>query len=70
MDMTMFDVTDTDAALGDVVTLLGHDGADTITVAELSEQSELSPYEILTGLRLRLPRRYVGEEQVRAMAAA
>ena len=70
MDMTMFDVTDTDAALGDIVTLLGRDGADTITVAELSEQSELSPYEILTGLRLRLPRRYVGEEQVRAMAAA
>ncbi|MDQ6633584.1 MAG: alanine racemase [Gemmatimonadota bacterium] len=70
MDMTMFDVTDTDAALGDLVTLLGRDGTDTITVSELSAQSELSPYEILTGLRLRLPRRYVGEEQVRAVAAA
>ena len=37
MDMTMFDVTDTDAALGDVVTLLGPDGDDVITVAELAE---------------------------------
>ena len=60
MDMTMFDVTDTDAALGDVVTLLGRadGGADVITVAELSELCELSPYEVLTGLKLRLPRRY------------
>jgi alanine racemase len=58
MDMTMFDVTETDAALGDLVTLLGRDHDDLITVAELSAQAELSPYELLTGLRLRLPRRY------------
>jgi alanine racemase len=63
MDMTMFDVTGTDAALGDLVTLLGRDGADVITVGELGERSELSPYEILTGLRERLPRRYVNAEQ-------
>jgi alanine racemase len=59
MDMTMFDVTGTDAALGDVVTLLGRDGGDAITVSELAAGGELSPYELLTGLRLRLPRRYV-----------
>jgi len=63
MDMTMFDVTGTDAALGDVVTLLGRDGGDVITIAELGERSELSPYEILTGLRERLPRRYVNVAQ-------
>jgi alanine racemase len=63
MDMTMFDVTDTQAALGDVVTLLGRDGGEVITVAELAQRSELSPYEILTGLRERLPRRYVHVEQ-------
>lgn len=63
MDMTMFDVTDTDAALGDVVTLLGCDGGDTITVAELAALAELSPYEVLTGLKLRLPRRYAEEQQ-------
>ncbi len=59
MDMTMFDVTDTEAALGDLVTLLGRDGDDIITVSELAAQSEISAYEILTGLRLRLPRRYI-----------
>jgi alanine racemase len=59
MDMTMFDVTETDAALGDLVTLLGRDGDDVVTVSELAALSEISAYEILTGLRLRLPRRYV-----------
>jgi alanine racemase len=63
MDMTMFDVTGTDAALGDVVTLLGRDGGDVITITELADWSELSPYEVLTGLRERLPRRYTNEEQ-------
>jgi alanine racemase len=58
MDMTMFDVTDHDAALGDPVTLLGRDGEDVITVSELAALGEISPYELLTGLRLRLPRRY------------
>jgi alanine racemase len=62
MDMTMFDVTDTDAALGDAVTLLGREGDDLITVSELATAAELSPYEILIGLQLRLPRRYANEE--------
>ena len=62
MDMTMFDVTDTDAALGDLVTLLGRDGGDVITVSEMAAAAELSAYEILTGLKLRLPRRYVADE--------
>jgi alanine racemase len=56
MDMTMLDVTGTDAALGDVVTLLGRDGGDVVTVSELAALGELSPYELLTGLRERLPR--------------
>ena len=58
MDMTMLDVTGTTAALGDLVTLLGEDGGDTITVSELAATSDVSPYEILTGLKLRLPREY------------
>jgi alanine racemase len=62
MDMTMFDVTDTEAALGDLVTLLGRDGGDVITVSEMAAAAELSAYEILTGLKLRLPRRYVADE--------
>jgi alanine racemase len=59
MDMTMIDVTDVPCETGDVVTLLGRDGNEVIEVAELAEASGLSPYEILTGLRQRLPRRYV-----------
>jgi alanine racemase len=68
MDMTMLDVTDTDAALGDVVTLLGRDGDDVITVAELAELGELSPYELLTGLRTRLPRIHRDAEEAEAAA--
>jgi alanine racemase len=62
MDMTMFDVTDTDAALGDLVTLLGRDRGDVVTVSDIAAAAELSPYEVLTGLKLRLPRRYHDDE--------
>jgi alanine racemase len=59
MDMTMIDVTDAPCETGDVVTLAGRDGDQLIEVAELAEASGLSPYELLTGLRQRLPRRYL-----------
>jgi alanine racemase len=59
MDMTMLDVTDVPCEIGDVVTLMGSDGRDRIDVSELAGVGELSPYELLTGLRGRLPRRYV-----------
>jgi alanine racemase len=58
MDMTMLDVTDVACEIGDVVTLAGRDGAELIELSELAEASGLSPYELLTGLRQRLPRRY------------
>jgi alanine racemase len=61
MDMTMVDVTDAPCELGDVVTLLGREGDEEISIQEMSEASDLSPYELLTGLRLRLPRRYAGD---------
>ena len=60
MDMTMVDVTDKPCATGDVVTLLGRDGDALIPVADLAAAGGFSPYEILTGLRGRLPRVYVG----------
>lgn len=59
MDMTMVDVTDIDCKVGDVATLLGADGNDRIDVNDLAALGELSPYEVLTGLRGRLPRRYI-----------
>jgi len=62
MDMTMIDVTDVQCAVGDVATLIGGDGSATLTVAEVAQMGDLSPYELLTGLRGRLPRLYVGAD--------
>ncbi|HVX40105.1 MAG TPA: alanine racemase C-terminal domain-containing protein, partial [Gemmatimonadaceae bacterium] len=62
MDMTMIDVTDVPCAIGDAATLIGADGNDRIDVAELATMAQMSPYELLTGLRGRLPRRYIDEE--------
>jgi alanine racemase len=59
MDMTMVDVTDHACKVGDVITMLGRDGKALISVKDLAAASQLSPYEILTGLRGRLPRMYV-----------
>ena len=60
MDMTMVDVTDVPCEVGDVATLLGADGKERLDVAAVAEAAALSPYELLTGLRSRLPRRFLG----------
>ena len=60
MDMTMVDVTGLACAVGDVATLLGASGARVLTVAGVAARGELSPYELLVGLRLRLGHRYHG----------
>lgn len=59
MDMTMVDVTDADCSAGDVATLLGTDGSKSLDPEQVASAANLSPYELLTGLRQRLPRRYV-----------
>ena len=45
-----------DAAVGDVVTLVGEDGAERIAVDDVAAQAGTIGYEILTGLGGRLPR--------------
>ncbi len=61
MDMTMCDVTDVPCAVGDVVTLLGRDGDRLLTAEQVAETADfMSPYELLTGLRQRVPRVYRG----------
>jgi alanine racemase len=60
MDMTMLDVTDIPCQLGDVATLVGAEGGRVLTVDEVARTAEMSPYELLTGLRARLERLYVG----------
>lgn len=60
MDMIMLDVTDTKADTGDVVTMIGDPRATdaAIDVASIAAFASMSPYELLTGLRSRLPRTY------------
>jgi alanine racemase len=58
MDMTMVDVTGVTCKPGDVATLVGSSGGDCLTVADVAATAELSPYELLTGLRARVPRIY------------
>jgi alanine racemase len=71
MDMTMFDLgTGVEAEIGDEITLLGLDGNEEITIAELAEKANTISYEIMTGLGMRSRRYYIregdifGEEQV------
>jgi alanine racemase len=59
MDMTMIEVTDKQCSVGDVVTFVGRDGDAAISVQDVADAGEFSPYEILTGLRGRLPRVYL-----------
>ena len=63
MDMTMIDVTNVPCEIGDVASLVGADGDERLSIADVAEMAQLSPYELLTGLRARLPRRYVEDEE-------
>ena len=58
MDMTMIDVTGMRCDIGDVVTMIGRDGPRCLTTDDVAARGGLSPYELLVGLRLRLPRIY------------
>ena len=65
MDMIMLDVTGVPAEVGDVVTMIG-DGAYAeapIDVASVARIADMSPYELLTGLRSRVTRTYTFEDE-------
>ncbi len=64
MDMTLLDVTDTGAELGEEVVLLGRQGDEEVTATELAAHAGTISWEILCHLGLRLPRRYVREGRV------
>ncbi len=60
MDMTMLDVTDVhDVSEGDEVVILGRQGEELITAAELAERINTIPYEILTSLGTRARKAYL-----------
>ncbi len=59
MDMTMIDVTDVSCGPGDVATLLGRAGDDHLDINVIGDAVGLLSYELLVGLRLRVPRIYL-----------
>jgi alanine racemase len=60
MDMTMLDVTDVkNVSEGDEVVILGRQGKEMITAAELAEKINTIPYEILTSLGTRARKVYL-----------
>ena len=61
MDMVMLDVTDIACEIGDVATLIGRDGGELLTVDDVARTAELLSYELLVGLKLRVPRVYVDD---------
>jgi Alanine racemase len=65
MDMIMLDVTDTGAEVGDIVTMIGSsaDHAEHLDAATVAAEANMSPYELLTGLRGRLRRIYRGQQK-------
>lgn len=61
MDMCMVDVTDVpDVKAGDVATIFGADGKETISVDALAEKAGTISYELLCAVSPRVPRVYVG----------
>lgn len=65
MDQFMVDVTEIpDVSRGDEVTLLGQDQEEEITVEELSDLCGRFPYEFVCCVSKRVPRVYLGGEQI------
>jgi alanine racemase len=61
MDMTVVDITGVPGVRGgDVATLLGTEGGESITVDEVAELAGTISYEVLTGLTQRMPRVWTG----------
>ena len=70
MDMTMLDVTDVPCQVGDVATLIGRAGDDLLSLEDVARTADLSPYELLTGLRLRAARVYTSGSMAEGPARA
>jgi alanine racemase len=69
MDMTLLDVTETGAELGDEAVLLGRQGEEEISALELAGHAGTISWEILCHLGLRLPRRYVRSGKVEELVS-
>jgi alanine racemase len=69
MDQFLVDVTGVaNVAEGDVVTLIGSDGNDAISAAEVAEAAGTISWDVLASLQARLPRFYHRHGAVEAIA--
>ncbi len=60
MDQLMVDLEDNEEIrIGDTVTLIGRDGDSEIMVEEMAKTLETIPYEIMTSIDFRVPRKYI-----------
>ncbi len=59
MDQMMIDATDTGAEVGDLVTLIGRQGDEEITVNEIARWLDTTPHEVTTLLSVRVHRMLV-----------
>ncbi len=63
MDQMMVDIGWNSAYNGDMVTLIGTDGDQCISVLDLAKWANTIPYEILTNINTRVPRYYLPESE-------
>lgn len=65
MDLTMIDVTDIEGVkIGDIVTLIGTAGDETISVNEVAHWAKTIPYEIITRISPRVPRLFIKQGRI------
>ncbi len=59
MDQMMVDITDVpEAQVGEIVTLIGQDGEQAISMTDWARKAGTIEYELMCGLRVRLPKTY------------
>ncbi len=59
MDMTMVDVTDISATVGDEVVVLGNQGSESVTADDIAAWCDTINYEIMLSILPRVPKEYV-----------
>lgn len=64
MDQMMIDITGIDAEIGDIVTLMGKDKQEEISIDDFAAAYETSPYEILCLWSKRLPKVYCRNREI------
>ncbi|MEZ5204630.1 MAG: alanine racemase C-terminal domain-containing protein [Acidimicrobiales bacterium] len=60
MDQVMVDCGDAQVEVGDEVVLIGRQGEDEVTATDWADALGTIAYEIVCGISLRVPRRYLG----------